>query len=203
MSTFRVVDWNMSRLSIGVLALLGVLAGCQEKATPDPKYYDSIRAWQEHREKGLRSPNGWLTLVGLFWLKPGDNTIGSADTNDLVLPKGSAPPQVGKIRLAGDKVTFIRPNGSSMPLSYDADKPDTVQAGTVSFFVIKRLDRFGVRAKDSASPVLKNFAGSRFFPINPELHFHAKFIPDARKVPILNIVGQTEMQDSPGLVEFS
>src|SRR3954469_11967468 len=120
----------MARLSIGVAVLLLILAGCNQKVTPDPKYYDSVRAWQEHREAGLRSSNGWLTLVGLFWLKPGDSTIGSADSNDLVLPKGSSPAQVGRFHLAGDKVTFTRPDGSTVPLSYNEDKPDVVRAGT-------------------------------------------------------------------------
>ncbi len=43
----------------------------------------------------------------------------------------------------------------------------------------------------------------KYFPVNPELHFEARFVPDAKKIPILNIVGQTEMQDSPGVVEFT
>src|SRR4029079_1276457 len=33
-------------------------------------YEDSMRAWQQHRDAGLRAADGWLALVGLFWLKP-------------------------------------------------------------------------------------------------------------------------------------
>ena len=80
--------------------------------------------------------------------------------------------------------------------------PTIVQAGTVSMTVIKRKDRLGMRAKDSDSPVLKNFKGSTFFPIDPELHFAARFIPDEKKIPILNVLGQTEMENSPGVVQF-
>jgi uncharacterized protein (DUF1684 family) len=166
-------------------------------------YDDSIRAWQKHRDAGLRSADGWLALVGLFWLKPGDNTIGSADSNDFVLPKDSAPAQSGRLQLAGSIVAFIDPSGSRKTLSYDEEKPDIVKSGTVSFYVIKRGDRFGIRAKDSASPVLKNFHGMQYFAINPALHFEAKLVPAVKKIPILNVLGQTEMEESPGIVEFT
>ncbi len=170
---------------------------------PASSYEDSLRAWQKERDAGLRSENGWLTLVGLFWLKPGDNTIGSADSNDFVLPKGSAAAEVGRLNLEGGKITFIGTNGRSRNLSYDEEKPDVVHAGSVSFYVIKRGDRFAVRAKDSASPTLKNFRGMTYFPVNPELHFQAKFIPERKMISILNILGETDQEESPGIVEFT
>lgn len=186
-----------------MLALL-VAGACthpkQQMSSAD--YESSIRAWQKHRDAGLRSPDGWLTLVGLYWLKPGANTIGSSDGNDCVLPK-SAPPHVGILNWKDNQVTFTAPGQKPRVLSFDEDHPDIVHAGTVSFYVMQRLDKLVVRAKDSQSPVLKNFKGMSYFPIDPGLHFpDAKLIPDPKKIPILNIVGQTEMQDSPGVVEF-
>lgn len=191
--------------SLSTLVLALVLGACShEKQQVSSAYFDSVRAWQKHRDAGLRSPDGWLTLAGLFWLKPGLNTIGSGENNDFVLPKNSAPDKVGTFDLKGNDVFFTGQDGKTRKLSYDEDKPDVVQAGTVSFYVMKRVDKLCVRAKDSASPVLKNFKGMTFFPINPELHFpDAKLISDPRKVPILNIVGQTELEDSPGVVEFT
>jgi uncharacterized protein len=190
-------------LSTLVLALLVLGACSHEKKQVSSDYFDSVRAWQKHREAGLRSSDGWLTLAGLFWLKPGANTIGSGENNDFELPK-NAPDRVGTFDLQGNEVFFTGQDGKRRKLSYDEDKPDVIQAGTVSFYVMKRVDKLCVRAKDSASPVLKNFKGTTFFPINPDLHFSdAKMISDPRKVPILNIVGQTELQDSPGVVEFT
>lgn len=189
----------MTRLLIG-LAVLAAILGVEMSAADS--YTDSIRAWQQKRDKSLRSENGWLALAGLFWLKPGDNTVGSADSNDFVLPK-TTPARVGRLHLEGDRVTFIEPDGSSKPLSYDDEKPDVIHAGSVSFYVIKRVDKLGVRVKDTASPALKNFEGLKYFPINPAFRFEARFIPDAKKIPILNILGQTDMEDSPGVVEFA
>jgi uncharacterized protein (DUF1684 family) len=110
---------------------------------------------------------------------------------------------VGTLRLEGEKVLFKDAKGGSRVLSYDDEKPDVVHAGSVSFFVIKRSGRLLVRAKDSNSPVLKSFRGIQYFPINAAFHFQAKFIPDSKKIPILNILGQTDMEESPGVVEFS
>ena len=168
-----------------------------------PHYYDSIREWQKQRDAGLRSEDSWLTLAGLFWLKPGVNTIGSAESNDFVLPKNSAPPHMGSLQVDGKQVIFTSVDGAKRTLSYDEEKPDVVRAGSISFFVIKRGDRLGIRVKDSSSRVLKNFQGLKYFPINPEFHFRAKFVPNVKKIPVLNVLGQTDMEESPGIVEFT
>jgi uncharacterized protein (DUF1684 family) len=192
-----------SRLPIGIGVLLVSLAACNEgHQAAGPEYYKSVQAWQKHRVDGLRKPDSWLTLVGLFWLKPGVNTVGSASSNDFVLPKSSAPERAGAFHLDGQTVTYLGSDGKKTPVDYGEADPTVVKTGTVSMTVIKRQDRLGVRAKDSESPVLKNFQGSTFFPIDPELHFTARFLPDEKKVAILNVLGQTEMQTSPGIVQF-
>lgn len=193
----------MSRLSIGIVALVILLAGCNPgRQASGPEYYKSIEAWHKHREDGLRMTDSWLTLVGLFWLKPGLNTVGSAPSNDFILPKGSAPEHAGAFQVDGKIVTYVSADKAKTPLTYGEENPTVVKTGSVSMTVIKRLDKLGVRAKDSGSPVLKNFKGTTFFPVDPELHFAARFLPDEKKIPILNILGQTEMQTSPGVVQF-
>ncbi len=177
------------------------LIGLAVLAMASTVYEDSIHAWQQHRNAGLRAPDGWLTLVGLFWLKPGPNSIGSADSNDFVLPK-TAPAHAGTFHLQGDKIAFTDSHGAKKTLSYDDQNPTILQAGSVSFYAMKRGDRFAVRAKDPQNPVRKNFRGMQYFPINPAFHFQAKLIPDIKKIPILNIVGQTDQEESPGWVEF-
>jgi uncharacterized protein (DUF1684 family) len=188
----------MTRILIGIAIFAAALMSIECAKS----YTDSIRAWQKHRDEGLRSESGWLTLAGLFWLKAGDNSIGSDPNSDLVLPK-TAPARVGRLHLADGKVTFIDAANKSKPLSFDDNNPDVIKAGSVSFFVIKRGDLLGVRAKDSASPVLRHFEGMSYFPINPAMRFEAKLIPDVKQIPILNVLGQSEMEESPGWVEFT
>jgi uncharacterized protein len=41
-------------------------------------YTAEVEKWRSQRLARLTAPDGWLTLIGLYWLKPGDNSIGSA-----------------------------------------------------------------------------------------------------------------------------
>jgi uncharacterized protein (DUF1684 family) len=115
----------------------------------------------------------------------------------------------------GDKVSVRAAPGSGLTsagkpvteleLAADASgKPTVLELGTLSFFVIQRGDRIGVRIKDKASPVLASFHGLDFFPIQPEWRIDARFEPydPPKKVPIPNVLGQVTMSDSPGAVEF-
>lgn len=176
----------MFRLSAGVLLLAAFIATAATSS-----YRDSVEQWQKERDAKLRSPDGWLALVNLVWLKPGDNAV------------RFAPGFPGKVRLQGQHVTLVENNGSEHALSYDEDKPEIIHSGSVSFYAIKRGDRFALRVKDADSPARRNFRGMKYFPVDPVFHFQARLLPDVKKIPILNIVGQTEMQESPGWVEFT
>ena len=74
-------------------------AACRQKATSieapiaiDPTLHKSeIQKWQSDRLASLTKDDGWLTLVGLFWLNEGENKFGSDPRNPVVLPKDKAP----------------------------------------------------------------------------------------------------------------
>ena len=200
----------MRAILIGLVALLSMSAA----SNVPQSYQDQILAWQQHRDRGLRSPDGWLALVGLFWLQPGQNTIGSGASNDFVLPAGSAPDHVAKLSLQDSHVLLtnlaagrLKVNGvtvtSPVELSYDEDKPDKVTVDRISFIVIKRGTRLAIRARDRESPVLLHFTGMQYFPINPSYRIEAKFVPDKKMVGVPNVLGETELTESPGIVEFT
>jgi uncharacterized protein (DUF1684 family) len=186
------------------------------KAIPSPDAYrHEIDAWRADRESGLRNPEGWLTLVGLFWLQEGDNRFGSDPQSRVVLPAGKAPAFAGTLVLHGGAVTVraepgsgVESNGrpvTEMLLAPDAKgKPAVLHLGSLSFFVIKRGDRLGVRVKDSKSPALAAFRGVESFPVDPSWRVVARFEPHATPVsiPITNILGMTENDPSPGVVVF-
>ncbi len=83
-----------------------------------------------------------------------------------------------------------------------AESADIVTLASLSLSVIQRGDRYGIRLKDRNSRLRKEFTGLRYFPVTESYRVSARFVPDARKVPIPNILGQTEDMDSPGYVEF-
>ena len=53
-----------------------------------------IESWRKQRLERLQAPDGWLSLVGLEWLKPGSNKIGSASDNDIII--AGAPAHLGQ-----------------------------------------------------------------------------------------------------------
>ncbi|MDE2197101.1 MAG: DUF1684 domain-containing protein, partial [Gammaproteobacteria bacterium] len=59
-----------------IMALM--LAACGKHAQePDTvAYQQAVHDWQDQRLKNLTGVDGWTTLVGLYWLKSGDNSFG-------------------------------------------------------------------------------------------------------------------------------
>jgi uncharacterized protein (DUF1684 family) len=185
-------------------------------AGPDPAAYrKEIETWRQERLTSLKKEDGWLTLVGLYWLKPGENRFGSDPGNPVILPAGKAPAVAGTLIREGDTVRLnVQPG---VPLTADGKpptpgmtvsagtngKPTTLQLGSLSFFVIKRGDRMGVRIKDKTSPMRAGFKGIDEYPIRPEWRVVARFEPyKDKKIPIANIIGQVEDNPSPGAIVF-
>jgi uncharacterized protein (DUF1684 family) len=179
------------------------------------RYEQEIASWRAERLAGLKDPGGWLTLVGLFWLDEGANRLGSDPSCRVALPAGKALAQAGTMTRQGDTVELAAAPGAGITvdgkpvqqlrLHYDAQqKPTMVQLGSLTFFLIKRGDKLGVRVKDSASPALAAFRGIDNFAVDASWRVEARFEPYAKpkKIPITNILGMTADEASPGAVVF-
>jgi uncharacterized protein (DUF1684 family) len=160
-------------------------------------YQTEIAQWREKREAALKADGGWLSVAGLFWLKEGANTLGTGGANDIVLPDG--PPNFGAIELHQGhvRVTLGAPAHELKP-----DSPDVLKVGRLSLFIIKRGDRFGIRLKDPDSEYRRTFHGLEYFPANESYRVTARFVAEPKKIPILNVLGQTEQSDCPGYAVF-
>lgn len=191
--------------------------GCQKpEATVDPKkYQQAIEEWRKQRFERLMSDDGWLTLVGLFWLEEGENTIGSDSSNVVILPQRKAPGTVGSIWLRKNELRLKAKPGSgitrndsavaSLVLQSDeAGQPTILRLGTVKFHVIKRGDRYAVRVTDTESFARKNFQGLEYFPIDPKWRIEARFEPyvPPRILEIISQVGTVEEDSCPGVLAF-
>jgi uncharacterized protein (DUF1684 family) len=177
-------------------------------------YTEAIADWRAQREMNLKKPDGWLTVAGLFWLKEGENRIGTQPNDEISLPAGRAPERVGIIDFHDGKSTFraarepVRINGQAVAtaeLKADAGgKPDVIQVGDFSMFVIKRGDKYGVRLRDLNSKMRQEFTGLHWYPVREDHRVVAKFTSyePARQIAVPNILGQTEMEPSPGYATF-
>ena len=178
-------------------------------------YRASVDAWHADREARLVAENGWLTLIGRDWLKPGVNTLGSAPESTVLLPAWALPAKAGEFLLEKGAVRFKPVPGTGLLLNgqpvtetllkSDADgKPDTFQAGRVRFYLIRRGDRFAVRIKDPENPARKAFHGVPRYPVDPALRVVADYTPYAtpqvRAIP--TVLGTTTPMTAPGLLRF-
>jgi uncharacterized protein (DUF1684 family) len=180
-----------------------------------PSYEQEIEQWRRSREAALRAEGGWLDVAGLFWLKPGANSVGTDPASDFVLPQGSAPPAVGRFNLENGEVIFEPQRGvpatvNGKPAARQVMKPDTsgapdtLRLGSLTMFVIRRGNRTGVRLKDSNNPARKNFGGLHYFSLRPSFRVKAKYAlyDPPKKIKITNVLGQTSEDVSSGYVEF-
>lgn len=165
-------------------------------------YQTEIAGWRRAREEALRRDGGWLTVAGLFWLRDGANRFGKDPSNDIVLPDG--PAHAGVLDLHNGKVTVtMDPEApSGPPRELWPDSLDVAKVGRLSLFVIKRSDQYGIRLKDPESEYRREFHGLDYFPTLEKYRVTARFVPQPRKIPITNVLGQTEPLDSPGYVAF-
>jgi hypothetical protein len=158
-------------------------------------YQTEIAQWRQKREAALKADGGWLTVAGLFWLREGSNRFGSAAENEIVLPDG--PAQAGTFELHHGKITAGTP-----PREIKPDSADVLKVGRLSLFAIRRGDRFGIRLKDPESEYRRSFHGLEYFPADEAYRVTARFVAEPKKIPILNVLGQTEESECPGYAVF-
>ena len=86
-------------------------------------YTAHLEAWRQKRLAALKAPNGWLNIIGRWWLEPGTVTVGSAADNDIVPTIG--PARLGTLTQApSGHVSFTPANGEpTIELEPNKKKP--------------------------------------------------------------------------------
>jgi uncharacterized protein len=207
-------------LSTALLTIVSLFSACNNtpETTPEDKvaYVATIDAWHEQRVENLKKEDGWLALAGLFWLEPGENTFGSDPANAIVFPEGKIAAKAGTFILADNQVKVKLDAGTDVEMDgkpvreaivYSSDTVDApkLKHGSLTWFVIKRGDKYGVRLLDTESDIRKNFTGIDRYDVNPAYKIQAKLEPNTtgRKISITNIVGQVSEEETPGALVFT
>ncbi|HEX8335479.1 MAG TPA: DUF1684 domain-containing protein [Pyrinomonadaceae bacterium] len=205
------------------LSLCAACARVEEPAKPQPaastpaaSYEQGLEEWKAKRLASLKSEDGWLSLIGLFWLKEGENRFGSDPTYEIVLPDGKAPRHAGTLRLAAGRVTLEanpdanitskgqRVSGALELRSDEGGEPTVLDMGSLRFNVVKRGERLGLRVKDRENPARAEFKGTDYYPAERKWVVGARFEPydPPKRVPILNVLDMTTEEISPGALAF-
>jgi uncharacterized protein (DUF1684 family) len=177
-------------------------------------YIDSIIAWRKERAENLQQPGNWLSLAGLYWLKEGTNSIGSDPSNSIRFPE-QAPSHLGTLTLEQDQIQFqsapdVKVNVDGQPLSNariftDHDHMTTHMSWqSLTWHIIHRGNRFGIRLVDSLHPALTGFAGIPSYPVDPDWNLPATFQPaqSGEQIDINNVIGMNLSMQPVGKVRF-
>ena len=196
------------------LLLIGILHASMGSTRAQETYVQRFSAWHAQREAALKAEDGWLNLAGRFVLPTGRSSFGAAKTNRIVFPAGKSADWVGDFLLRNDSVwAVVRPEVSvalsgqpflgGTVLLYPVSTPTWLQSGSLRWFVIRRGEQFIVRLRDLEHPALSAFHGVPTYPLDTVWRFRARFEPTVgKKIPITNVLGQTNLQDSPGALVF-
>ena len=188
------------------------------------EHASEIREWRDQRVERLRAPGGWLSLVGLHWLEPGEHRIGSAPDNDIALAKG--PARMGVLEVGDDGSVFLLPDPEAglqlrdaaatasladgrqrVRLAADASGTPTVVAfdqDRGSLMLIERGGRHALRVRHAEAATRTGFTGIDYFDIDPSWRVEARFEPHppGSTIEIANVVNQLEPMANPGAVVF-
>ncbi len=204
------------RISLSLI-FISLIVSCQKSLEEkgEAKYIQEIKDWHNKRIDNLKKENGWLNLVGLYWLKDGVNKFGSDKTNDIIFPEGKAPSFIGTLTLKDSIVTLkvsknieVKSEGkivTTADLKNDIQDATILEYGSLRWFVIKRGNKYGIRLRDLENLLVKSFKGIETYPINSNWRFEAKLekYDPPKKIEITNILGMIEEDISPGALVFT
>jgi uncharacterized protein (DUF1684 family) len=194
-------------------------ASAQEAAStdsPDAAWQKDLAAWRAAREQEIAAPNGWLTLVGLDWLKTGFNSVGTAADNTVRI-RADAPEHIGILTVNAKTVQLLAPVGGfpadlqvdgaparEGALDTNAAKPPVITWHGLTLAVLARGDRFALRMKNTDAAARTGFHGLNWYPPDAKFRVEAKWIPftPLRIVKIPTVLGTTIDLPSPGVAEF-
>jgi hypothetical protein len=188
-------------IATGLLLTSVLLAAAVPPAPPAAAFEAEWQAWREKRRAGLQRPQGWLALIGLHWLKPGENRVEGLP-GVFTLSGG----QVTLTAAAADGWTLGGAPVTSRLLVSDRDgKPDRVQAGSRTAQVIDRGGKLALRVWDAESPTRKAFTGIDTFPPDPRWRVVARWeaYPTPRQVEVPSVVGIPTREQAPGRAWFT
>jgi uncharacterized protein len=155
--------------------------------------------WRQRRDRGLRNPMGWLSLVGLHWL-------GAAPAEfDTVPGRWSVDGDVVRVQAAeADGLTI-----DGEPLAGDQTvKPSglRIKYGDRDIEVILRSGHYALRVRDPHAASLKEFAGMPMFAYAERWVVEGRFEPYAqpRTIALGSVIDGLASSDvAVGVIRFT
>jgi hypothetical protein len=216
----------MRRPTLAALpGVLVALAACDHEPPPLPPvdvgvHRDSIDKWHDFRRNAVYGPTGWATLLGLWWINPGETTIGADSTSTIILPRDRAPRRVGSVFVGADSTWFVAARGVTVtrdtfkaPLAATRitsdllPKAPVLKTGPLVISYIVREDRgvfrHAVRIKDTLNAA-RGAPPLRYFPTDIRWRVQARYRPVVGNdsLDIIGVLGTLTRMAHPGNIDF-
>ncbi len=193
------------------LVSLLLFMSCEKTMVADPNYEREVINFRQSRVTFLKSEKGYINLVGLFWLKEGENSFGSGADNDMVFP-AEFPENFGVAIKSGDSIKFdysqpVTHNDQEdmASLTFLLDKrPNLFSWKSFQWFILESGGNYAVRLRNFENPVLIKPLNLNFYPVDNDWRIMGQYeaYPETRIRSITNIRNIDYDQQAPGIIRF-
>ena len=170
--------------------------------------------WKIKRQVELTGEDGWLNLVGLFWMESRSPYLEEENSTTLSFAAEASSTTLGKFEFGQDSVWFTgmkslsQEKNSVSPSKRILVFPMEYGAGGVYYknwkwSIIQRGGNYALRLRDLNHPNLQNFTPTPTFDYNPAYRFAVKLEPKFNQtLEIPNVLGQLITWKVIGVLHF-
>lgn len=170
--------------------------------------------WKLKRQAELTGEDGWLNLVGLYWMEADSPYLEEVNDTTLGFAKELGYTTLGKFEFGQDSVWFVGMNLFMQEKNILPENNRTLVfpmeygSGGVYFknwkwTIIQRGGKYALRLRDLKHPNLQNFTPTPTFDYNPAFRFTAKLVPKFNQtLEIPNVLGQLITWKVIGVLQF-
>src|ERR1700680_1243497 len=112
------MDFRTLTAAAGLVLLLNMASTDSRAKNPDSPdrtaWQKDLLDWRAKHTAELQKPDGWLSLAGLEWLEPGDNSFAGPADNKIHLASAKVA-RLGVLQLEGQAVRLVEPAGGFPP----------------------------------------------------------------------------------------
>jgi uncharacterized protein (DUF1684 family) len=171
--------------------------------------------WKLKRQAELTGEDGWLNLVGLYWMEANSPYLEEVNATTLGFAKSFGSTTLGKFEFGLDSVWFEPTELAGKTISNTAESkkmlvyPIAYGTGGGVYYknwkwtIIQRGGKYALRLRDLNHSNLKSFTPTPTFDYNPAYLFTAKLVPRFNQtLEIPNVLGQLITWKVIGVLQF-
>lgn len=207
----KVAISTLKRLALVSISSIWLTAtGCGTSVYSSSAYNNEVVVFRNKRVAFLKSEKGYLNLVGLFWLKEGENSFGSGFENYHQFPD-AFPENLGSAVKSGKIVTFnysepvtLKDDDvTSATIDVD-DRSQVFSWGPFRWFILESGGQYAIRMRNLKNPVLNEALELNFYEVKESWRITGRYTPynDIQSRTITNIRDIEYKQKAPGMINF-